>query len=471
MHLHPCLASVARVPTLFSGLSRPAAWLRRMVWWCMVALLPAAVWSHDMPKSSVMLHFRQTHVLMDLRLPTDRLELALGINAAQPATQPATQPAAQPAAQAAAQAAQAARPVWQNVLPAYLLARVHAYSESGQAWTVALQALHPPSTEAPDEVRAQLVLTPPANGSPTRFRLEYEVILREIATHIAVLAVQSDWERGVSANQPELLANLRFGEHTLSIQRSAGSAWAGPLGMFRLGMEHIAAGVDHVLFLFTLLLIAPASIRGGQPQSPKAARAVLRQIFFAVSAFTLGHSLALVLGVIGWLRLPSQPVEIAIAVSVLLSALHAVRPLYPGREAVVTGGFGLIHGLAFAASLAAFELDPAHLAAALLGFNLGIEAVQLLIMLATLPALLLLRTTPWFVPFRASVAALAGAAALGWVVERSLDWHSPLSPWLEQLPPHAPEAAVALLLLAVAAKIRTTYKNRRPAACISNARC
>ena len=464
---------------------RPLPYLKRLLHTLallgslLLTLLPTPGSTHEMPKSSVMLHFRQTHLLLDLRLPLDRLELASGLKLAQPLAQPVPQPVTQSAPQPVMPPTKAPNPalaVWQSALPTYLLARVHAYSETGQAWAVQLQALHPPSAEKPDEIQVQLTLTPPANGTLTRFRLEYDIILREIATHIAVVSVQSDWERGVLANKPELLATLRFDEHAIDIRRSQSAAWAGLTGMFQLGVEHIAAGVDHVLFLLTLLLTAPVLAKAGRWQRQSGWRSALWQVLASVSAFTLGHSLALALGAYGLLRLPSQPVEVLIAGSVLVSALHAARPLYAGREALVAGSFGLVHGLAFAASLSAFELDPAHLASAIFGFNLGIEAVQLVIVLVTVPSLMLLGATPWFGHFRLSVAALAGTAALGWILERSTDWRSPLTVLAEQLPDHTlavgfMTCAVGLLALALGARVRASYKNRHPAACISNERC
>lgn len=437
-------------------------------------LMPASAGAHDMPKSSVMLHFRQNHLLLDVRLPQEKLEQASGLTLATPDNSGKL-----------AKADQAA-------LQAYLLARLHAFAEDGQAWAVQLQALNRPNpgkadnannTEPPnkasqagqpDQVQALFTLTPPPNGALTRFRLDYDIILREIATHIAVLSVQSDWDRGVLASQPELLATLRFDEHSIKVQRSAPGTWAGWrgfAGMFQLGVEHIAAGVDHILFLLTLLLTAPVLAKAGRWQRQGAWRAAIWQVFTRVSAFTLGHSLALALAATGLLLLPSQPVEVLIAASVLVSALHAARPLYAGREAFVAAGFGLVHGLAFAASLSAFALDPAHLASALLGFNLGIEAVQLLVVLATVPALMLLGATPWFGHFRLTLAALAGVTALGWILERSTGWQSPLTPLTEQLPAHALALAAGLLALALLAWFKTGYKNRHPAACISNERC
>lgn len=137
-----------------------------------------------------------------------------------------------------------------------------------------------------------------------------------------------------------------------------------------------------------------------------------------VSAFTLGHSATLLAGALQWLVLPQQPVEILIAVSILITAAHALRPLFPGREALVAAGFGLVHGLAFASVLAELQLPPGAMMLSILGFNLGIELMQVLVLAMTLPWLALISFTPAHQWFRIAGAALADVAAGGWILNR-----------------------------------------------------
>ena len=101
-----------------------------------------------------------------------------------------------------------------------------------------------------------------------------------------------------------------------------------------------------------------------------------RRIVKVVTAFTLGYLIIPVFGALGWVWLPGSLVESAIALSILVSAVHALVPFFRGREVLIAGGFGLVHGLAFAATLAGFGLDPLTMVSSILGFNLGIEAVQ-----------------------------------------------------------------------------------------------
>ena len=132
----------------------------------------------------------------------------------------------------------------------------------------------------------------------------------------------------------------------------------------------------------------------------------------------MGHSLTLIVGTLTRLDIPAQPIEALIALSILISAVHALRPMFPGREVLVAGFFGLIHGLAFSFTLAELNLNAGQMALSLLGFNLGIEAMQLTVMALTLPWLILLARTPVYPAVRTGGASVAALAALGWLGQR-----------------------------------------------------
>ena len=122
---------------------------------------------------------------------------------------------------------------------------------------------------------------------------------------------------------------------------------------------------------------------------------------------------------LGLVNLPSWLVESAIAITVGLGAASNLAPQYFPRRWVMALVFGLIHGLGFAAVLADLGLDGGSLVLTLLGFNLGVEAGQALIVLIFVPAAFLVRRTAayrrWFVPI-GSVAIIAIATV--WAVER-----------------------------------------------------
>ena len=135
-----------------------------------------------------------------------------------------------------------------------------------------------------------------------------------------------------------------------------------------LGVEHILLGLDHLMFVFGLMLVV-GSVRG---------------LIKTVTAFTVAHSITLALAVLGILHTPPRPVEAAIALSIVFLAAEIVRAR-SGREGlslrypwIVAFAFGLLHGLGFAGALTSLGLPPGDVPVALLCFNLGVEIGQLM---------------------------------------------------------------------------------------------
>ena len=165
-----------------------------------------------------------------------------------------------------------------------------------------------------------------------------------------------------------------------------------------------------------------------------------------VTAFTIGHSITLILGAIGWVKLPSDLIESAIAVSILVSAIHALVPILYGKEVYIAAGFGLVHGLAFASTLQEFGFDSITMVSSMFAFNLGIEAMQVFIILATIPWLILLSRTPAYSFFRIVGTTLTAVAAVAWLFERAAGWNNPIGPYVELVAAHP-----VLLLTSLAA--------------------
>jgi hypothetical protein len=290
--------------------------------------------------------------------------------------------------------------------------------------------------------------------------LHYDVIMHQLVTHAALVSIRQDWDTGVLAAHPVQVGVIRMNPRDnsiapLYIEPMGGSHWRGFQSMVGLGMSHIAEGTDHLLFLLVLLLPAPLLVRFGRWGRAGGMRYSVGRLLKIVTAFTLGHSLTLLLGALGWVRLPGQPVEVLIAGSILVSAVHAWRPLFAGREGWVAAGFGLVHGLAFASTLAGLHLDTGRMALSILGFNLGIELMQLFVIAATVPWLLLLSHTPAYPAVRVGGAALAGLAALAWIAERLSGQPNVLTLLIAQLVPHAIWLLGALALGAVVLFWRT----------------
>ena len=219
--------------------------------------------------------------------------------------------------------------------------------------------------------------------------------------------------------------------------------------IFRLGMRHIAEGTDHLLFLLALLLPAPLLAVGSRWIGFAGARRSLFQILKVVTAFTVGHSITLALAALGLVRVPSRPIEVLIALSILLSAVHALRPLFPGREALIAAFFGLIHGLAFAATLEQLGLGRWERVAGILAFNLGIETMQLIVVAATIPSLVLMSRTRAYPFLRIGGALFAGVASVGWIAERLLGVHNPVDVLVNSVAQHGVWIAVGLFLLSI----------------------
>jgi hypothetical protein len=235
-------------------------------------------------------------------------------------------------------------------------------------------------------------------------------------------------------NEQQSLYELDYQQVTAADARS-NTAWGSVrvwlngvqfLSLFHLGIRHIAEGTDHLLFLLALLLPAPLLVSGSRWGPAAGLRHSLLRILGIVTAFTMGHSITLSLAAWALVRVPEQPVEVLIALSIFVSAAHALRPIFPGREAWIAAFFGLIHGLAFAATLDRLGLGRWDRAAGILAFNLGIETMQLLVIAAVLPLLMLMSRTRAYPIVRIGSAAFAAAASLGWMVERLFDIETPV---------------------------------------------
>lgn len=409
----------------------------RFFWICLAALLGATpAFSHQMPKSAVLLDFRSTGVDAELQIPVDRLQVALRQDGSG---------ADAPDGPAMLQAGRAR-------VADYLLDHVHASDRDGHAWSVQLLGMEERGIGNVPDLVVRLAMRPPPGGAANVLDLRYDAVIRELVTHAALVSIRTDWKGGVRPDSPELVGAI--GVHTthLLVDRSGGSTWRGFRSIFLLGMNHIAEGTDHLLFLLTLLLPAPLIAAGGRWIGPgRPVRSVV-QVTRIVTAFTVGHSLTLLLGALELVRVPEAPIEALVAVSILVSAIHALRPLFPGREFLIAGGFGLIHGLSFAAVICELGLDRWGMAVGILGFNLGIETMQLVVVLAIMPWLVLLATTRSYPAFRITGASFAAVAALGWLAERTTDWVNPVGPVVDALAAHATWLAATLVVLTLGAK-------------------
>ncbi len=194
------------------------------------------------------------------------------------------------------------------------------------------------------------------------------------------------------------------------------------LGFLRSGALHVLYGPDHILFLLSLLVVIGLRLDANGLRA-RTIRESLRGAAGIVTAFTIGHSMTLVMAALGWISLPNRFVESMIAASIVYVAVeNALRP-DPPRRALVTLLFGFMHGLGFASMLR--PLLPAEdVVLPLLVFNLGVEVGQLAIVAIALPilwgAIAMLGASRYrriIIPITSVLLAIAGTL---WFAERAL---------------------------------------------------
>jgi len=141
---------------------------------------------------------------------------------------------------------------------------------------------------------------------------------------------------------------------------------------FKLGVEHILLGFDHLLFVLALLFLVVG----------------WRRLVATITAFTIAHSLTLAAATFGWVQVPQAPVEAVIALSIMFVAVEILHR-HQGRTGIATRKpwivafvFGLLHGLGFAGALRQVGLPDDAIPLALAFFNVGVEAGQLLFVAA-----------------------------------------------------------------------------------------
>jgi HupE / UreJ protein len=290
---------------------------------------------------------------------------------------------------------------------------------------IALQSASDPDAGRYREFRLAVEAPVPIGADPRSLSLRYDAVIHQIPNHFALVRIAEDFRAGLAGEtEPVELGVIRYDFAARSVppfalKPAARSLWLGFTAMIGLGVRHVAGGLDHVLFLATLLAVAPLRAQNGHWSLFQGYGFAIRR-FLAVSiAFTLGHSASLALGAYHLVSVNAALVETLIAVSILICALHGLRPLFAGREWLVAGGFGLVHGLAFSTSVSALNLPPLDNAVAVFGFNIGVEAAQLLVMAAAMPPLFVSRY-PLFHPLRRAAMLLVAALAALWTAQRAL---------------------------------------------------
>ena len=382
--------------------------------------------AHPMPNSVVSLNVKEQNIEATLQLPLKELEIAFGKSLDN-------------------RAAIVIDSFGQQIKD-YIQQHIKITSDNGQIWQVTTNDISLVSAEQEakgvyNELIIKVLATPPNGVSNRKFTLDYDVILHQVVTHSALVKIEQDWSNGLHAEtQPLEVGVVAWDIPTNTIlpfhvNLSEGSLWQGFKSMFRLGMSHIYEGTDHLLFLLVLLLSAPLLVENRRWTNYIGLKASLWKLLKIITAFTIGHSITLLLGTLSWIPFSSRWIEIMIAISILVSAIHAIFPIFYQKEIFVAAGFGLIHGLAFSDTLTALDLSKTQISLSILGFNLGIEAMQLLVMSSVLPFVLILssQNSNIYKYFRIIFACLSIIAACAWILERFTNNSNTISEILNQL--------------------------------------
>jgi hypothetical protein len=246
-----------------------------------------------------------------------------------------------------------------------------------------------------------------------RLRLNYRLLAEFDTQHRGLVSVQSPggirtFVLGPAAPQVEI-----------DLAQGGGVDMA---AFFIEGIGHILGGFDHLFFLAVLLLPAMLTrTAAGWTPVPRFGAGVIETVK-VLSAFSVAHTLTVALAAAQLVDPPSRVIEAAIALTIVLTALDLLVPFIGRRRWPVAGAFGLIHGFGFAGALGPLALPPLDLVVALVGFNLGVEAGQLLIALPVLPLIYLLgrhKAYPRYLMPAASVTAIAVGTL--WFLERAFD--------------------------------------------------
>lgn len=285
-------------------------------------------------------------------------------------------------------------------------------------------------------------------GQALRFR--YTLLKDQDATHRLLVAGRIGGQDLLSTVSPQQ-GSLRLGAGQATALDASGaqatgaasadnaasaSRWSALRDYFSLGMHHLLEGYDHLAFLLALVLPLQLSLRrrrrvttaaqayAGQTGHTSAASgsdwaanwlALLR----TVTAFTIGHSITLVLATLGFTQASPLWIEPVIALSIAVTALLNLYPVKGVRFDVLALLFGLVHGYGFAGLLQEMAAPAGLLPWALTGFNLGVEAGQLLAVLGWVLVSQALVGQPWYhrVVVRGGSIALVLVAAY-WFWER-----------------------------------------------------
>ncbi|MNY01259.1 hypothetical protein D3C86_1337820 [compost metagenome] len=349
-------------------------------------------------------------------------------------------------------------------LDAYLLDHLSISNSEGYLWKIRINDKH----ISHNELTYDLWFQPPSGSSLRDFTLHYNAIIHQLRAHKLFLKVSSDWYGGMketngkSADLGILMADPLTGAlDPLEIHlENEASLWNGFKVFVEVGMEQIKSGTDHILFLVVLMLSTALTAQNGR-WTNFAGSSILIRVLKIATAFTLGYPFSLVMGAMHWLILPQRFVEVAIAGTILITAIHAIRPVFPRKEAYVAILFGVIHGLGFSGAIADLNLDGERLVYSTLGFSVGVELMQLFIILCVVPWFVLLSKYRIHKIIRISAGTFAIVASVAWIITRIADRPNIISNYAESILSDGKWLIAGLVFLAILNEVYQQVRERK----------
>jgi hypothetical protein len=358
------------------------------------------VFSHPLPNTVVNLNVQSKNIIMTIQIPLENFEIAYKSKVTGK----------------------------QNLqLANYFSEHIKIEDRNHRSWKMKFIAYQINKTKADfvgdyKEIQFNLQFSPKISTNFRDFTIHYDAVMHEITNHQALIFVKTDWENGIHEQAQQIgIIELDVATNTiypLHISLEKGSNWKGFKSMIALGMKHISEGIDHLLFLLMLLISAPLiSINKKWVYNGEIKYTVI-QILKIITSFTVGHLITLLIGTLTTFNPNSKLVEILIAFSILITAIHVIKPIFPKKEIYVASGFGLIHGMAFATILKELQLNTDKLVLSLLGFNIGIELMQLIVIILVLPLFVFVSKFKIYKLIRILSASIAIILSIVWLIER-----------------------------------------------------
>lgn len=268
---------------------------------------------------------------------------------------------------------------------------------------------------------------------PDALEVKFDIVYDKKPKHRNKLIQAYNWKAGIIDNEALISLTFSPGNGTKELDLTDGSIWKGFVNMVESGMYHIYIGLDHILFLLALLLPAVVRRKPGETgilsawEPVDAFKPDFWYVLRIVTFFTIAHTITLSLAALEIISLPSRIVESLIAFSIVLAAAHNIKPFRENETVGIAFIFGLFHGFGFASVLGEVGLGGEFMVLSLLGFNVGVELAQVIIICIAFPLLFALRRTKIYKPailIGGSVALILIASY--WFIERFFEVDLPL---------------------------------------------